>query len=118
MVNSEQVISIIEDYLLIKQNAYDLVKEYVQNKDIPLEIRWDIFISTDLPNHYTSIVYFDSYDINLDNYRRHETINLETKVEDLEYEIMSGESDMTLEELYTFKEEILSMFVKSFELDW
>ena len=102
----------------------NLVKDYVQNKDFPLDERWEVFENSDLGDH--EIYYVDFKSINLvDIYElnRYEIVNVIDKVqniiEDYEYCLENKEEyRFTLEQINDLKEEVLEEFVKSFKFDW
>ena len=102
----------------------DLVKHYVQNKDFPLDERWEVFAESDLGDHDSYYIRFESIDLmDICDRNRYETVNVIDEVDNLignyEYCLDKGnELDFTLEEINALKEEVLEKFVKSFDCDW
>jgi len=90
------------------------VEDFVKNKEYPLEDRWEIFIESGLGNEESFMVYFKSYDIEeyLCRHDKYETIYIQNIIDD------SIDRKESLETINNLKEEILQMFIKSFEYDW
>ncbi len=100
----------------LKQELTLELKEWVKDKTIPLDERWDLFFQSDLGDHRTWIEDFKNLDSdNIAKNRdvnRHETIYLDT-IE--EWYIKSIEDSEKYDE---FREDVLSKFIQSFEWDW
>ncbi len=90
------------------------LKEWVKDKSIPLDERWEVFFASGLGDHETC--YEDFVNLNSDDYcdrvSRHEVIYL-SDIRD--WGIDSLESD---EDYDAFREDVLERFIKSFEFDW
>ena len=111
----------IERFKAKQQILQDEIKEYVQNKLLPLSDRWEIFClagNEDLIPTSGWIVYYNSVEIEqyLADRERYSNIYLGYVVEFFEERV--EENKMKQEELENFKEEILETFIWSFELDW
>ena len=118
MVSKEQVVDLIKEYEELRDNAKKTLKEYVQNKDNPLEDRCHLFSTCDLPDDEDFIVHFESFDLPLDDYRRYEVIDLVYQIEYLEECLIDQYIKISREDIDNLKEEIFSKFIKSFQLDW
>ena len=106
----------IEELEKLKLKITANLKEYVKDKSIPLDERWNLFFESNLGSHSNYIENFvnlDSNDLaNSRDYNRHETVDLQ----DLrEYGVESIESDKEYDE---FREDVLNKFIQSFEWDW
>ena len=84
------------------------VKECCQNKEYPLELRWKLFIKSDLGEHSGWCIDLES--INLDDFYAEKDKYQEFTVDDLIFWIEEHE----YENIDEIKEEILQLFVKSF----
>ncbi len=103
----------IVKFLVEKDKLTQELKEWVKDKSISLDERWEVFIESDLGTHkcsYEDFAHFNS-DMYCDDTRRGATIYL-SDVEDTYFE------NNTLEEINEFKEDVLNSFIKSFEFDW
>lgn len=121
----------IENFLKLQEEIIKELKKYVKDKTIPLETRWDLFVSSDLGDEDGYILRLESYD--LDGYydrswcARYTTVEpehifeylydyeLEDYEEELDYELAKVELEVTISNI---KEELLSLFVKSWRFDW
>jgi hypothetical protein len=134
------------DYLkgelfVINKQTEDLtqkVKSFCQNKEYPLNVRWNLFIDSDFGEHEFYIPNFKTISIErLQDFERHYTIYsidlielYEDYISDKLYEdnqytfkYSSEEYDNFIKNecdplTNLFKEEILQLFIKSFEYDW
>ena len=122
----------IEEYLKLQGTLREELKTWVLDESIPLEERWEVFISSDLGDHSPWIEDFHplvrEYYLGRD-YRRHETIEIYRIDENYQEELWekyhmdkSSEeiediilNDKTLQE---FRRAAMKEFIKSFELDW
>lgn len=121
-----------------KEELTKKVKEYCQNKEFPLDKRWSLFIDNDLGEHNSWIQDFETIKIEkLANFNRYELI-LSNNLVELYFDYISDELYNELEltcnyetneyehfiktevnsKVDVFKEEILQLFIKSFEYDW
>lgn len=95
-----------------KEELTKKVKEYCQNKEFPLDKRWDLFINSNLGEHDSSYIDLKSY--NMDDflaYRdRHEYIEVDWIIEFI--------SDNPDDFIDSVKEELLQTFIKSFTYYW
>lgn len=98
-----------------KEELTKKVKEYCQNKEFPLDKRWDLFINSNLGEHDSCYIDLKSY--NMDDflaYRdRHEYIEV-----DLIIEFISDNTVNPDDFIDSVKEELLQMFIKSFTYYW
>ena len=115
----------IKEFKETQSELKDLVKHYVQNKDFPLDERWEVFAESDLGDHDSYYIRFESIDLmDICDRNRYETIDVIYQVDNLietyEYYLDKDEYelDFNLEEINALKEEVLEKFVKSFECDW
>lgn len=122
----------IEEFLLKREELIKEFKEYVVDKTIPLESRWDLFISSDLGEERDYILRLKSY--NLDRYydrswcEKHDIIEpgyLFEYIEEYELEDCEPEDDDYADlkagleiTINNIKEELLSLFIKSWRFDW
>ncbi len=106
----------IEQLGKLKVEITSELKEWVKDKSIPLDERWDTFFKSGLGRHISSIETFVNLTGNdicsVFQPSRHETIHLGDIAE---YGISSIESEEAYNE---FREDVLNKFVKSFEWDW
>lgn len=133
-----------ENHLVIKKlllGAFKPRKElkkqylkYIQNKDLPIDDRWEIFKAAPL-EFKENEPWIQSFDIEdkigafpwfeLWGSNRNETINLIEFIDGIEFDDETGLSDLfgideqfSVELLNEFKEEILQKNLVSFDLDW
>ena len=103
----------IEQLAKQKQELTVELREWVKDKSIPLDERWDVFFASGLGSHIGSIEEFvnlnsDDY---CDNMQRHEIVHLG--------DVSDWVGSLTSDEAYDeFREDVLSKFIKSFEWDW
>ena len=103
-------------------------EEYIKDKSVPLEERWEFFCLAPgfLKERDGSIVNFKVLDdCNIEYfegdmyYQKYEEIHTESLVERLEEELEElSERGLTREGIDEIKEEILSQNLGSFKLDW
>jgi hypothetical protein len=98
------------------------LKEWVKNKDIPLETRWDIFIMSELGDHK---IYIERFNCNIGNdyienlESRYTTEYVESILDWVEEQVTDDETPVyTEEDIIKFKENVLEKFIYSFEFDW
>lgn len=106
----------IEQLAKLKVEITSDLREWVKDKSIPLDERWDVFFASGLGIHSGNIEKFinlnDDDLVSRMDYNRHEIV----KLGDIrEYGIDSLESD---EDYNDFREDVLEKFIKSFEWDW
>ena len=98
-----------------KEELTQKVKLFCQNKEYPLDDRWDLFINSNLGEHDSCYIDLKSY--NMDDflaYRdRHEYIEV-----DLIIEFISDNTVNPDDFIDSVKEELLQMFIKSFTYYW
>ena len=103
----------------IRSALSDSVKAIVQNREIPLDDRWDLFIDSDFGEESGCIVDLESID--LENYygdswiNRYQTLDFGIIIEHLTDDAEDAED---LKAIQNAKEEILQKFIKSFIYDW
>lgn len=110
----------INRYQDLKENTTKKVKEYVQNKENPLEERWNIFIASELGDHLSYYEEFEGID-----WGKHTLYNdfCCEKYQTIDaYDILSIIKDdlESFEDFQedVFKEDVLSKFIYSFKNDW
>lgn len=122
----------IEKFLLQKEEIEKELREYVKDQSIPLESRWDLFVSSDLGEERSYILELESY--NLDKYYDRGWMDRGTTIDfdriydylyDYELEDYDEEEpeyqeikDRIEDKINTIKEELLSLFIKSWRFDW
>lgn len=108
----------IEGYKAKKLILQDTIKEYVQDKSLPLSDRWEIFCSAgDIIPKKGSVVRFKSWEVQqliANSYLRYQLVDLISLIQDMENE----DIEIGYIGLEDFKEEILDKFICSFNLDW
>lgn len=123
----------IEEYLKLQETLREELRSWVLDEDVPLEERWEVFISSDLGDHSYWIENFhpllEKYYLNREC-NRHETIEIysvdENYQEDLwdKYSRIEDDSDkinlliIQDETLQEFRRAAMKAFIKSFVLDW
>ena len=95
-----------------KEELTKKVEEYCQNKEYPLDKRWDLFIESDLGKHESWCIDLNSVD--LDNFYAEKDRYQFFNVDDLIFWF----DDHAYTNIDEIKEELLQMFIKSFEYDW
>lgn len=95
-----------------KEELTQKVKKYCQNKEFPINERWDLFINSNLGKH--DKWYIDLESINLDDFYCEKDKYQEFTVDDLLFWIEKHE----YENINEIKEEILQLFIKSFTYNW
>ncbi len=101
----------VEELEKLKLKITANLKEWVKDKSISLDERWDVFIKSDLGDHktyYEDFVNFESDDY-CDNFEKYQTLNLSNAIN---YKNFSDE------EYNEFREDVLNKFIKSFKWDW
>ena len=98
-----------------KEELTKKVKEYCQNKEFPLDKRWSLFIDSDFGEHskyykefkgIDSDLYYDDFYI-----EKYETVKVKYLLDrGIEIKLLNSN-----DKINTFKEDILSQFIKSFE---
>ena len=106
----------IEQLDKLKQQLTSELREWVKDKSIPLDERWDVFFASGLGVHSGSLENFvnltDDDLANVRDFNRYEIVDLDYV---REYGSITLESDEAYDE---FREDVLSKFIKSFEWDW
>jgi hypothetical protein len=121
-----------------KQDLTQKVKSFCQNKEYPLDARWNLFINSDFGEHKNYIQHFDTIDLEyLRDFYKYELIESDYLI-DIYFDYMSedlydnlditcnygtDEYQLFIEthvnpKIDIFKEEILQLFIKSFTYDW
>lgn len=109
----------VENYLNLQNEIRIELKEYVKDKSIPLDERWELFIMCELGNNEPYIEHFNSFnddelfaELELS---RNEVVTSESIIDLLDTNIYGEYLYTTLDDV---KEEILDKFITSFKLDW
>ena len=111
-------------FLEIQDELKKDLKTYVVNKQIPLFIRWSLFIKADLGEEMYYIPNMDTVDMGMIGeepfIHKYETIHMDWLVDWLYHndQYIIAEGTNIDQKIDAVKEEILSRFLKSFELDW
>lgn len=127
-IQFETASALVAKHEELKQQESELraaIKAFVQDKNIPLVTRWDLFLATNVGNEEPFIVDFDSfdpedygwswpYDFNVERYQVVETDSLVDELLDLRID----DDRITITMITSFQEEILQRFIKSFIFDW
>lgn len=108
-------------YLVAKKSLEQDVKLIVQDTDLPLEERWNLFVQSGFGDHNYCYLHLNSY--NLDDFynycERYETYSTISLIDWIYEDIASKLNDETPEEidliLNPIKEEILSLFIRTFK---
>ena len=107
----------IKEFGQKKQILQDEIKEYVQDKSLPLSDRWEIFCSAgDIIPKKGGIVRFKSWEVQqliANSYLRYQLVNLISLIQDMENE----DIEIGYISIEDFKEEILDKFICSFNID-
>lgn len=109
-------------YLVAKKSLEQDVKLIVQDKKYSLEERWNLFVESGFGEYYPFSLYLKSYDLDeiYDCFEKYETINTVDLI-DLIYEDVEENSDGETNQEYfdsilnPIKEEILSLFIRTFK---
>ncbi len=110
---------IIETYIKGKELVISSLKDWVKDKNISLEERWEVFIKSDLGTKSKFIERFIGIDS--DDYDQEGPIYLS------KYEYISVEKllDLAIEaevifenDIILFKEDVLNRFIAGFKFDW
>lgn len=99
------------------------LREYVKDKNIPLDQRWDLFIYSELGTHHKYIIHPDGLDedkyFDTIDFDRGTIIIVEDFLENIKIlDVEDPEEDKILEDEVVFKEWCLDKFIKSFTFDW
>jgi len=115
------MITKIEQFLDEKAKLTKELQEWVVDKVIPLEERWNLFIKSGLGGHTWVYVDFDT-DIGRDycddleqKYETHKVTDVLSWAEDQEDH---EKPRYTENQIIDFKESVLIKFIKSFDFDW
>lgn len=114
-----EILDRIKVFKLAKKEIKRAVKDYVQDKTIPLEKRWEVFITSELGNHEG--IYHNPDGINwnkntlCDDFymSRYEIITAVSFVE-----VAQDNSEEKGYDINAVKEYFLNEFLWSFENDW
>jgi len=108
----------IEQFFLLKKELEIELVEWVKDKSIPLEERWDVFIKSKLGNHSGGLYWnFESLDEELfhSEHGKYETLNVEDVIS---WFARNNKNKYTETDFNNFKEEALAEFIYSWDLDW
>ena len=101
-----------------KEELTKKVKSFCQNKEYPLDDRWNLFINSNFGEHKSWHAKFEG--INSDRYyndfyiEKYETVQVNYLLErGIEVQILDSD-----DKINAFKENVLKQFIKSFETDW
>lgn len=120
MTKKEEILS----FFKLRENIEQTVKEYVQDKSIPLDDRWEIFEKSECGLCKSFVANLDSLNRDIVCYDGlvHVDRNQTVSVFDILEQYESGE-DTSKWEMYNFdpvafQEECLSKFLKGWKYDW
>lgn len=104
----------IEEFLKQKQQLTPELKEWVKDKSIPLEERWEVFFKSELGENSTYYEEFEHFfnEVYCNRLNKYQTLKLKD-VEEYDWF-----PELSHEELIEFKEDVLSRFINSFKWDW
>jgi len=117
--NMKSIKEKVEEFLNLQNDLRVELKEYVKDKSIPLDERWELFTMCELGNNEPFYESFNSF-----NYEelfadlvlnRNEVIASEWIIDLLDTQIYGEYLYTTLDDV---KEEILEKFINSFKFDW
>jgi hypothetical protein len=125
-ITKSEALKLLEHLENTKSAVEDAVKEYCQNKNYPLEERWQIFCKSKLGGSNYYILHWgvisqelEDFVNSCDRYSRHETITTSGIVDDLfSYKGDARYTWITNDLINEFKEYVLDMWLRSYELDW
>jgi hypothetical protein len=118
-MDRKEILEVIQRFKERRDKTKNLVKEFCQDKSIPLEERWEVFITSGLGDHDSW--YHDADGIDWDRYTLHDNFYCDR------HEVMKVDRMLTLAKQgnmfeengeEAFKEYFLDKFVYSFENDW
>ena len=127
-ITAESLQKQIDEIVRLQKLLDGEVKIFVQNKDIPLDERWDFFVKSECGEekgwveHVKSledndIEYYDDF-----YFERHQTVTMNSIAERLYDWIRWPDKEFSEEKLKKiyddFREEAIAKFIKSFEYDW
>lgn len=124
------------EFLNLRAFFEEKLEEFVKDKSIPLDIRWEVFERSGMGESRTYIVHFKTLPEDIVTYEGlvhceiYQTMSVFRIVEDIEEyleECNSGDAyDLRYKKMLDdhkfdikeFKEECLSMFLKEYKFDW
>jgi hypothetical protein len=102
-----------------KETLKKLVKEYVQDRQHPLQKRWEIFVLSNMGNYESCIQDFEKMDSDYWcslEINRNQVVDMIDEIE--QYEEWEGNPKLTREDLDEVREAVLQKFIKEFRYDW
>jgi|SRR6188508_1971822 len=123
----------IVKFLVEKDKLTEELKEWVKDKSISLDERWEVFIESDLGIHKSFIERFKTLDNDLIgtdcaiSVYKYETIFVESiyeAIQEAQEELEENPDSVYVSkklantDLNSFREECLEKFIKSFEFNW
>lgn len=122
---SYQLEHALEEHKRKELSLVDACREYVQDKSVELDKRWEFFMTHAIGReHKPWIQRFASIDIDIiyDGFSRHQSIDMNDIIDQLTLKPNDakdfGQLLVTPEQLLVFREEILESYVFSFDFDW
>jgi len=112
----EEMQETVEMYLESQGYVRGLLRDFVKNKSVPLCVRWDLFVRSELGDHVSFVVHWKSID---DDWFTMDGPYYVSRYETIETVYIVGWLEENHPDLVdAFKEEVLEMFLKSYEYDW
>lgn len=113
--NMKSIKEKVEEFLDLQNDLRIELKEYVKDKSISLDERWELFITCELGDREPYCESFESFDY--DNfYATYEYEEITS--EDIIYRLSKDSEQYLYTTLDDVKEEILDKFLYSFKFDW
>lgn len=114
----------IEQFLKEKEILTEELKEWVKDKSIPLEERWEVFVKSELGERISYYEQFEGVESDgyYDNYyiEKYQTVTTGQLFEIASKPTYTNKEPElnTQEQKDSFREDVLDKFIKSFENDW
>lgn len=106
----------IENFLKLKEELKKELKEYVKDKKIPLEERWELFVKSKLGNH--SRYYYEFEGIDWNRYTLYDDFYTDKYAQITVDAMLETARELEDFDEIAFKKDVLNKFIYSFENDW
>jgi len=116
--NMKSIKEKVEEFLDLQNDLRIELKEYVKDKSISLDERWELFITCELGDREPYCESFESFDY--DNFYATYEFSRDEEItsEDIIYRLSKDSEQYLYTTLDDVKEEILDKFLYSFKFDW
>ena len=116
--NMKSIKEKVEEFLDLQNDLRIELKEYVKDKSISLDERWELFITCELGDREPYCESFESFDY--DNFYATYEFSRDEEItsEDIIYRLNKDSEQYLYTTLDDVKEEILDKFLYSFKFDW